>query len=119
MGRESSCKRVMRLVRPQPAVAARPTLRHHAREANASVVPAAGDAGKLRPLSRHRRVVDLGQRLRVAQSAGDVPRLPRAPDRTDAAVERTVVVERVAVNRSAEAVEELARLAETRIPGGL
>ena len=57
---------------------------------------------------RHRGVVDLGQHLRVAEPAGYIPRLPRAPDRADSAVERAVVVERVPVHRRAEAVEEVA-----------
>src|SRR5207253_4768939 len=77
------------------------------------------DPRELGPLLRHRGVVDLGQRLRVAEAAGDIPRLPRAPDRADPAIERAVVEERMPVHRRAEAVEELTRLAEGRIPGGL
>ena len=83
---------------------------------NGAVVATVGDAREVRPLARHRGVVDLGQRLRVAEPAGDVQRLPCAPDGADAAVERAVVVERVAVDRRAEAVEEVPRLAEAPDP---
>src|SRR5207253_3642552 len=110
---------VVRRERPEPAVAARGALRHDAGEADAAVVLAVCDPCQLRPLPRHRGVVDLRQRLRVAEPAGDVPRLPRAPDSADSAVERAVVEERVPVHRRAEAVEELPRLAELPIPGGL
>jgi hypothetical protein len=75
--------------------------------------------GQLCPLPRHGGVVDLGQRPRVPEPSRDEPRLSWAPDRADATVERAVVVERVPVHGHAEAVEEVTRLAEGRIPGWL
>src|SRR4051812_16027111 len=111
LGVERLREDAVRRGRPEPAVAALRALRHDARELDSPVVPAARDPRELGPLVRHRGVVDLGQRLRVAAAARDVPRLPGAPDRADSTVERAVVEERVPVHRRAEAVEELTRLA--------
>src|ERR1043166_3332950 len=105
----------MRGMLPIPAVARRRALGHYAGELDVPVVAPMDDPRELRPLPRLRRVVDLRQHLRVRKPAGDVPHLPCAPDRADAAVERTVVVERVPVHRGAEAVEEVACLAEAPV----
>src|SRR5438067_275358 len=69
------------------------------------------------PLRSSLSVLDgLDALLAIAQMP---PGVPVATVGVDSAVERAVVEERVPVHRRAEAVEELPRLAELPIPGGL